>query len=284
MNYTIPRVHRTTICFVAMATLLFALPGYIHAQRGRGAQPPATARAAAPIDLTGYWVSIVTEDWIWRMTTPKKGDFGFGTTSPDAVRSSVPINDAARRAALNWDPAKDEAEGNQCKWYGAANIMRVPGRLHITWENDNTLRIDTDAGTQTRLFQFGRPPAQTGPRTWQGYSVAEWEGLSGWEQRNLGRLRPGLWGAAGEGPRAHLKVVTTGMKAGYLRRNGVPYSENAIITEHFRRVTDPKGDTWLIITTLVEDSQYLVEPFLVSTNFKRIPDASGWNPTPCTAR
>ena len=57
--------------------------------------------------------------------------------------------------ADTWDPAKDEAAGEQCRAYGAANIMRVPGRLHITWQNDTTLRIDTDAGTQTRLIRFG---------------------------------------------------------------------------------------------------------------------------------
>ena len=58
------------------------------------------------------------------------------------------------RVADTWDPAKDEREGNACKAYGVAGIMRVPGRLHITWQDENTLKIETDAGTQTRLLHF----------------------------------------------------------------------------------------------------------------------------------
>src|ERR1051326_8142985 len=114
------------ICLV----LCFAAPGY--AQRGGAAASPAAAKASAPVDLTGYWVALVTEDWRWRMVTPAKGDY-----------PSIPLNAEGRRVAGAWDPAKDEAEGNQCKSYGAGNIMRQPGRLHITWENDNTLRVDT---------------------------------------------------------------------------------------------------------------------------------------------
>src|SRR5580692_1760656 len=107
---------------------------------------PPTAKAGAPVDLTGYWVSIVTEDWRYRMVTPAKGDY-----------ASVPLNAEARKVADAWDPARDEAEGNQCKSYGAAGLMRVPGRLHVAWENDNVLRLDTDAGTQTRMLRFGNP-------------------------------------------------------------------------------------------------------------------------------
>ena len=94
--------------------------------------------------MTGYWVSVVTEDWKFRMVTPAKGKL-----------QRRAANAEGRKVADTWDPAKDEAAGNQCRSYGAAGLMRVPGRLHITWENDNTLRIDTDAGTQTRLFHFG---------------------------------------------------------------------------------------------------------------------------------
>ena len=104
---------------------------------------PTTAKEQALIDLTGYWVSIVNEDWRWRMMTPAKGDY-----------ASVPLNAEGKRVADTWDPAKDEREGNQCRAYGAGNILRIPERLHITWENDNTMRMDTDAGMQTRLFHF----------------------------------------------------------------------------------------------------------------------------------
>src|SRR5207248_556157 len=104
---------------------------------------PSTPRAAAPVDFTGYWVSVVTEDWRWRMVTPARGDF-----------AGVPRNTEGRRVGEAWDPARDEAAGEQCKAYGAAAIMRRPGRLHITWLDDSTLKIETDEATQTRLLHF----------------------------------------------------------------------------------------------------------------------------------
>src|SRR5207302_5333422 len=108
---------------------VFVLSAHLAAQQrggqGQPAQPPPTPRAAAPIDLTGYWVSIVTEDWRYRMVTPAKGDF-----------ASVPLNPEGTRVGNLWDPAKDEAAGEQCKSYAAPAIMRVPGRVHITWDND----------------------------------------------------------------------------------------------------------------------------------------------------
>src|SRR5437763_2352244 len=88
----------------------------------------------ARVDLTGYWVSVVTEDWRWRMVTPIKGDF-----------ASIRLNAEGRRVGLLWDPSKDEASGEACRAYGAASIMRVPGRVHITWQDDRTLKIETDA-------------------------------------------------------------------------------------------------------------------------------------------
>src|ERR1051325_1805068 len=100
---------------------------------GRGGAAP-TPKATAAIDMTGYWVSVVSEDWMFRMVTPPKGQY-----------LGVPLNAAARRVADAWDPAKDEAAGEQCKSYGAAAVMRVPGRLHITWENDTTMKIETEA-------------------------------------------------------------------------------------------------------------------------------------------
>ena len=67
-----------------------------------------------------------------------------------------------------------------------------------------------------------------------------------------------------------LKVVTTGFRAGYLRKNGVPYSETATITEYFHRLPEaPNGDVWLHVVTIVEDPHYLNEPFYTSTHFKR---------------
>ena len=81
-----------------------------------------------------------------------------------------------------------------------------------------------------------------------------------------------------------MKVVTTNLRPGYLRKNGVPYSANTKLTEYYSRTHEPNGDSWLIVTTIVEDPQYLNQPFITSTHFKRQADASGWNPTPCSAR
>ncbi len=101
-------------------------------------------------DFTGYWVSIVTELWRYRMIVPDKNDFQF-----------VPLNPEGRKVADTWDPAKDQAAGVACKSYAAPAIMQVPGRMHIYWQDDNTLRIDTDSGTQTRLFHFGGAAPQS---------------------------------------------------------------------------------------------------------------------------
>jgi hypothetical protein len=251
-----PRIFRRRLAplFFVAVTLSLA-PAGLHAQAGRG---PATAQASAPIDLTGYWVSIVTEDWRYRMVTPAKGDY-----------ASVPLNADARKVADAWDPAKDEAAGEQCRSYGAPAVMRVPGRVHITWQDDNTMKVETDAGTQTRLFHFSGSPAGPGG-DWQGSSVASWEIIGG------GRGGPVRGGS--------MKVVTTKLKAGYLRKNGVPYSANTVLTEYYDRTNEPNGDTWLVVTTIVDDPMYLNQPFITSTHFKKQADASGWNPTPCTAR
>lgn len=258
------------VFFFLIAGIVSLATTKVYAQgRGRGAaQPPQTAKAAAPIDITGYWVSLITEDWRYRMVTPPKGDY-----------VGVPLNAAGRKAADAWDPAKDEADGDQCKSYGAANIMRVPERIHITWQDDQTLKLETDAGMQTRLFYFGAPQSQGGD--WQGVSVASWDYLPASIVSTDG-ARASLNTLDRRG--GSLKVVTTKFKAGYLRKNGVPYSANATLTEYFDRSVEPNGDTLLVITRVVEDPMYLTAPFLLSEHFKKQADASGWNPTPCTAK
>jgi hypothetical protein len=228
--------------------------------RAGAPEPPRTAKAAALYDITGYWVSVVTEDWRFRMVTPPKGDY-----------TGVSLNAEGRKIADAWDPAKDEAAGEQCRSYGAPNIMRVPGRLHITWQDDQTLKVEADAGRQTRLLYFGAGVA-SGPGQgggWQGFSKASWDMVP------VGR---------GVTPVGSLKVVTTMLKPGYLRKNGVPYSANATLTEYFDRVNEPNGDSYLAITTTVEDPVYLAQPFLTASHYKKQPDSSGWNPTPCSAR
>ena len=235
--------------------------------RGRGGAPagppppPPTAKAAAPFDPTGYWVSLVTEDWRYRMATAPKGDL-----------TGVPVNAAGRAGANAWDPAKDDAAGDQCKAFGVAGVMRLPTRLHITWQDDETLKIETDAGTQTRILHF--KPTQDQGGDWQGVSMANWE-------RSIPVMGPGRGAVP---PGGSLKVVTTKMKAGYLRKNGVPYSENTVVTEYFDRLEHPNGDSLLVVSTEVVDPANLATPFWTSTHFKRQKDASGWNPTPCSAR
>jgi hypothetical protein len=237
---------------------------------GRGAAPPRSPREAAPVDLTGYWVSVVTEDWRWRMVMPARGDF-----------AGVPLTPAARKIGLAWDPLKDEAAKEECKAYGAAAIMRMPGRLHITWQDDNTLKIDTDAGTQTRLLRFRDGATETRP-SWQGDSAAQWEGIV----RGTGApdfLPIGLNPREGTRGRS-LEVVTTNLRPGYLRKNGVPYSARTTVREYYDLSTERNGDTWFTVTTIVEDPEYLTEPFVTSSNFKKQADATGWNPRPCTVR
>jgi hypothetical protein len=151
--------------------------------------------------------------------------------------------------------------------------MRVPGRLHITWQDDVTLRVDADAGTQTRLLRFAREQASgREPLTWQGQSAAVWE-------------RPAAPRGGGPPPAGGaLRVVTTRLRPGYLRRNGVPYSENAVVTEYLDVGTVPNVGEVLLVTTVVEDPRYLQQPFIVSSQFKKEPDGSRWDPTPCTTR
>jgi hypothetical protein len=256
------RCSASVLAFAALVGLGISEP--LLAQRGRGAgagggQAPSPQQAA-PVDLTGYWVSVVSEDWRFRMLTPPKGD-----------AAGVPLNAEGRRVADEWDAAKDAAAGEACRAYGAPGLMRLPGRLHITWQDERTLKIETDAGTQTRLLRFGgaAPPAG-GDRTWQGVSTAAWDGVQAVEGPGGPR-----WGS--------LRVVTTQLRPGYLRKNGVPYSENTTLTEYFDLHPGPANATWITITTIVNDPKYLTQEFITSTDFRKEPDGSKWSPTPCSA-
>jgi hypothetical protein len=203
------------------------------------------------------------------MVTPIRGDF-----------AGIPLNAEGRRIGDAWDPAKDEAASEQCKAYGAPAVMRIPGRVHITWQDDNTLKIETDQGTQTRLLHFDGKPTANGERTWQGYSVANWEK----PPRGTGAPAPGL-GAVRVGTQGRsLEVVTTQLRPGYLRKNGPPYSANAVVREFYDLTKERNGDTWFVVTTVVEDPTYLNEPFVTSTNFKKQANATGFTPIPCSAR
>jgi hypothetical protein len=266
------RVFRAFVFFVACTSVTS-----VHAQRGRGGVPqgpPATPRAAAPIDLAGYWVSLVTDDWRWRMVVPPKGDVLY-----------LPVNADGRRAAEAWDPAKDEAAGEQCRAYGAGGLMHLPGRLHITWQDDRTLVVEADAGTQTRVLHFAVPGSSQAPDaasavpggsqapSWQGYSIAQWEndGAAAGRRGRAMNVKP-----------AHgsLKTVTTHLKPGYFRRNGVPYGANAVLTEYWTTLSD-EGADYLVVTNILEDPQYLAQPYVRSVQFRKQRDNKGWHPTAC---
>jgi hypothetical protein len=259
--------------------LVFLLPCALVAQPA-----PATARASAPIDLAGYWTSVISEDWHTRELTALKGDFGTGTRGlvalpggrgvgdggNPATLGNIPYNPTGGNAAMQWDPAKDEAAGDVCKAYGAPGVMRQPTHVRISWLNDNTLKLETDAGTQTRLFHFGQavqPPGQAPDG--QGYSVASWRTQGG---------RPGYERGGS------LKVVTSNLKAGYYWKNGMPYTGNARLTEYFRVHDLPESGQWIVLSSMVEDPQYLNQPYIVTYHFKKLANATLWKPSPCSAR
>lgn len=235
--------------------------------------PPEPGRAGAPIDLTGTWVSVVTEDWIQRMLTPRRGDY-----------TSIPLNDEGTKVANAWNLEHDNQSGLQCKAFGAAALMRTPTRLQISWQDDRTMKIDADNGSQTRLLHFASGPstsvlhlaldAPRGEPTWQGYSVAEWEALT--PRGSFNGVDRQRFPAKGS-----LKVLTTRMKAGYLRANGVPYSDKTVMTETFDAFTAPNGDAWFVITTVVDDPVYLSQPYVTTSHFRKEPDNARWQPSPC---
>lgn len=252
------------------AALALAIPALVLAQPpqgGRGGAP--AAQAAAPVDLTGYWVSIVTEDWIERMSpeSPPSGAVGAGRGGGrggggrGGGRGGTPITSS--------DP---------CVAYAAGGSMRVPTRLNITWVDGNTLKIDMDAGSQTRTLHFN--PTQPPPtdRSLQGYSVATWDTGGGRGRGGGGR---GGRGGAPAGPTwGSLNVVTTNMTAGYLLTSRAYYSENAVLTEHFTRHAD-FGEEYFTVTAIVTDGG---QQGITSSTFKKEPDGSKFNPRGCELR
>lgn len=226
---------------------------------GRGAAPAAAPRDAAPVDLTGYWVSLVTEDWVERM-------------SPDSPPSGTGARRGRGGAAA--PPLPPSNPDDPCRVYGAAGSMRVPGRLHITWAGANTLQIDMDSGRQTRVFHFDpTEPPPTG-RTLQGYSVARWDtgaaGRGGRGRRGRGAPpTPPAWGS--------LKVVTTNMTGGYLLSSRANYSADADLREEFIQHSD-FGVDYLTVTAIIEDGP---STRFTSSTFKREPDGSKFSPAGC---
>ena len=295
---------RLTFYGVAVAAALAGVTGArLVAQQAQGAPPPAAAvqaaRAAAPLDMTGTWASVINEDWQWRFVTPIVGDY-----------TGVPLNADGDRLARQWNPDADVKGGQQCKGFGAAAINRLPTRLQVSWVDDNTMKLDFDLGTQSRLVYFDKTKAP-GARSLQGHAVGEWidlpaPGRGGPVGQAPAGARAGAPPAAGAatppagragappagarggraagpaGPRAGgLKIVTTNLLPQYLRQNGVPVSEKAVVTEYLDVVPAPDGAQWLVLKTQVDDPTYLSGWYQVSSNFKKEATAAKWSPTPC---
>jgi hypothetical protein len=267
------------VSFLLLFVSPLALAPLGYAQAPPAPKGPENPKAAAQIDITGQWVAVVSEDWVYRMVVGPKGDAG-----------SIPLNDAGKKVAGEWDPANT----NSCKAYGAAGIIRMPSRLRISWQDDRTMKMEFDAGTQTRLLHFSnelppigypssepprafRTPANAGAPTMAGYSVAAWHKQG--QSRGLGFGGPPVMPAQ----KGSLSVLTTNMLPGYLQSNGIPYSDDTVLKEHFNVITLPDNSQWLIVTSIVEDPKYLSTPWVISTQFKKEVGADKkWRPTTCT--
>jgi len=287
---------RFILCSATLVGALIVFEGRLAAQTPAPAQPD-TGEKAALMDLTGYWVSVVNQDWRFRMMTPPKGDY-----------AQVPLNAAGRKIVDEFDPALYGGANYQtsgiidCRAYGGAGLMHMPTRLHITWESPDVLKIETDWGVQTRQLHFtpGRPYGDMelalrrgeagmshGPASMQGYSAAAWE--QPYRINAAGFQRGAVGGRGGLGqsqlnvaqPGGDLAVVTSDLTPGWLRRNGVPYSSRTRVIEHFQTFQDPTGKQWINVTTEVNDPEYLNTPFLTTADFQKEPDGSKWAPHAC---
>ena len=230
------------------------------AQPSPGPRDTRSPRERALIDITGQWVAVVNEDWRWRMITPPVGD-----------TASLPVNERARAAAAAWDLERDKADGALCKAFAGPGLIRQPTRVRIDWEDDDTLQLEFDAGRQVRRFEFA--PQPTAERSLQGYSEAQWF------RQTQSR---GVFGARTPPEGGSLVVRTAQLAGGYLRPNGVPFSERATVKEFFSTFTLP-GDAgaWLVVTTVVTDPEYLTTELVMSSQFKKETSRGAWNPRPC---
>lgn len=276
MGQTISR--GVAVIFVLTIGLLGSF-STVHAQGSRAtpsaaasgpATPPAppvaaNAKTVMPFDLTGQWVALITRDWQFRMVVPGRGEY-----------QGIPLNLASKQRADAWDAKEDEKSGKQCEAYGAGVVMLVPERLRIGWVDDDTLRVETDAGMQTRLLRFRPDPGATSaPASWQGQSRASWlmHAVSD----------PGFGQPADEGHFGSLKISTTNMLAGLLRKNGVAYSAHSELLEYWDVQQDPvTKKEYLIVTASLHDPDLMIANYNYVATFERETDASKWDPTPCS--
>ncbi len=246
-----------TIATRGLALVLLAMTSWVYGQQQN--PPPPSAKATAAFDPTGYWTSVVTQNWRMRMVPPAKGDY-----------LGIPISAAGKKVADEWDIAKDEAAGNECKAFGAPAIMNLPTHLHITWQDDNTLKMDIDYGKQTRVFHFDKQTSGTQERSLQGTSTAQWTSRRG--------------GSSGPPASKYLRITTTNLLAGYLRRNGVPYAAEASLLEYVDLFQEPNGSALMVWTAVANDPVNLEVPYILTSQFKKMANGSAWDPTPCTLR
>jgi len=254
------RRFRSAAVPAALIAIAVGVASVADAQGRRGGGPPQSPRAGALVDLTGQWVAVVNEDWRWRMITPPVGDV-----------SSLPVNGQGRAAAAAWSLERDRAAGDLCKAFAGPGLIRQPTRIRVSWEDDDTLLFQFDAGEQLRRLEFGAaaPPDE---HRLQGYSQASWYAQT--QQR-------GVFGSR-VAPQGALHVETTHFTPGYLRPNGVPFSEQATMREYFHTFTLPgDGGSWLIVTTIVDDPVYLSGELVMSTQFRKEQDTANWSPRPC---
>jgi hypothetical protein len=264
------------VCTARQAQAQRPRPAATQATANRSAtQPASTARAQAPFDLTGYWVSLVTENWRYRMVVPQRGDY-----------AGIPVNANAKKFADAWRAAADIAAGRQCEAYGVANLMQVPERLHIAWQDDETLRVDTDAGMQTRLLHFRSAPAAAAASRAGGPSPPSAASLQGdsrahWQVFELANTFGAPEGGAGAPRYGSLVVTTDHLLPGLLRKNGVPYGAQTKVAEYWK-LNALGEDRWLMISTEVRDPEYLSGPYVYDSIFQQEPDGSKWNPSQCS--
>jgi cyclase len=192
------------------------------------------APASAQVDFSGEWAPRMWEDQPERVPGPELGDY-----------LGIPINEAARRRADTWDASIQTLPEWQCRPHSADYIWRGPSNLRISKEVDPVSREITAfhaewlRSVDRAIYLDGRPhPPADALHTWAGFSTAKWDGDM-------------------------LTVTVTHLKEGYLRRNGLPRSDKATLTEHWIR----NGDL-LTVMTIVNDPVYLTEPFVRTTDYE----------------
>jgi hypothetical protein len=204
-----------------------------------------------------------------RMVVPGPGEY-----------IGIPINLKAKQYADAWRAGPDEAAGKQCEAYGGGTILLVPEQLHISWQDDNALRVQSDAGMQDWVlhFQPGAEDVSSIAASRQGYAAAKWD---------LSRvLPPGQFGVGEQSQPAprygSLDVEVSHLLPGLLRKNGVPYSGETTVSEFWEQHPGPAGAQYLIISMVLSDPVYLTSPYYTAASFEKQADGSGWDPTPCS--